>query len=883
MSLTRYNLTGDGMRIFGSREYFNRVLYGGHGNDAGKNRFFTFAGDTPLFTGASTDYSRHTWCYQAKNGLLLSGLALTPGVTLPGIGDGYSGWFHQSSDVITTWKHGYMEYRLTRFSPYFPDVEIAIEAYPLIETDGFLIHYRIQTDQRVIFCAGFGGITDFIGRFEYHHSPTRNFKPSDCEGNSVEIGENNALLKGPNRTAMLVGTSFKAEFQSDAAAALAEPYPSGFLTGHEGTPAIVKIVRPLESGEQFDGNIIVLRNAALADLRRLAGDDPRKQIKRQIRAKYSDIDFHTPNDWLNQTVPDMVMALDASWHGKTFYHGAVGYHAPFLGWRGWYAPSLFGWKERVATAIRSHFDTMITKTAGPEKVWYDGADRPDLDHEGTQYHHLENSSGFLPALLHRNDIYNMQEVALDMTLHYLNINPDLELGAEIFARLAQALDWEERILDPDGDGLYQNFLNTWISDGHSYNGAGCAQASFYNYAANRDAAALGRKLGRDTGMFERRCAKITAAVQSRLWLEKSGVMAESVDTIGNKLLHPSPELSTVYLALDCGCVDQFQAYRMLKFTERSIKSVSTPSRRGRLAFSSNWLPKKYSTCGIFPAENACLALAYFQNGQCEKAMEIINGLTDAYYLSHNPGSIRHVLTTHGGGDSGDIDFTDVTSTYMRLLIEGMWGIRYRLLEDKIFITPQLPDDWDHAELMLPDMRLSCRRNRLEDILSVDTEIIADKLIRIPVRYAEIEDVLLNGEPVTYQTEPGIGVGFLQVETELTGRIEIRVCYGTAALPNLVQPRITLFAGNIAALETTAGRITELKSPMPELPDAGNARLFEAVGEPGIYDVFALAEYRDAKLWLPAEIEVRAVPIPVTPLKFTSQQHLELTDFFNCAL
>ncbi len=881
-SLSHYTLTEEGVQIFGSRQYFNRVLYGGHSRDDLKERFFTFAGDAPLFMGAATDYGKNTWCYQAKNGVLFSGLALTPGVALAGAGDSYSGWFHQSSDITATWQHGWMEYRLTRFSPYFPDVRVKIEVFPLIKLDGFLVHYSIQTDQRILFCAGFGGISDFTGRFEYQQAPGRDFCTEDCRDNRLEIGQQQAVIHGPNQTSMRIGTSFKADFLADSASALTEKYPSMFLTPHPGEAQIVKIIRPIEAGEHFRGQIVVLRNGTDADLNQWLSDESKTLIKRQIRQKSAGIGFFTPDDALNQLVPDLAVALDASWHGNTFYHGAQGYHAPFLGWRGWYAPSLFGWKERVQTAIFSHFGT-ITRSEGPERVWWDGGDRPDLDHEGTQYHHLENSSGFLTALLHRNDIYDMQEVALDMTLHFLNLYPDLKLAAEIFDRIAEMLAWEERILDPDQDGLYQNFLNTWISDGHSYHGAGCAQASAYNYAANRFAAAIARKLGRDGTLFEQRCQRIRTALQQKLWMDADEVLAESLDTLGNRLLHPSPELSTIYLAIDCECVDPFQGYRMLKFTERKLQSVQTPIRQGRLVYSSNWLPKKYSTCGIFPAENACLALAYFQLGQRAGGLEIMNGLLDAYYLSHNPGIIRHVLSASGGGDSGDLDFTDVSSTCFRMLAEGLWGIRSQLLEDQISITPQLPEDWTHAELQLPDIQLAWRRERFEETLTVNTSVAGKKIIRIPLRCAEIEDLWLNGEAVPIQVEPGIGTCFLRIERELAAPLEIRVFYGKTPLPALKQSKVTAFDGNLVAIETTAGRILEIKSPWPEMPAAGDKRFLRISGKPGFYDVFALVELLQAKVWLPMEIELEALPEVVPLLQFTRQQFIDLTQSFNSSL
>ena len=68
------------------------------------------------------------------------------------------------------------------------------------------------------------------------------------------------------------------------------------------------------------------------------------------------------------------------------------------------------------------------------------------------------------------------------------------------------------IYDPDGDGLYQNKLNTWISDGHNYHGAGCAQSTAYNYRANRVLARIAKRIGRDDSRLEARAEKIRGAM-----------------------------------------------------------------------------------------------------------------------------------------------------------------------------------------------------------------------------------------------------------------------------------------------------------------------------------------------------------------------------------
>ena len=867
-------------KTFGSFEHYNRVLYGGHANDVDQGKFFTFAGDTPLFMGTSSDYTKDTWCYQAKNGILMSGIALTPGVGV------YSRWFHDCQDVLTEWHSGYMTYKMTQFGSHFSAVNAEIEVYPLFPDSGYFVHYKIKSEQRLLFCAGFGAITPFFGRFEYHESNGREFSVSDCDNNTVELGDGYAAVKGPGTT-MLIGTDFDCFWTTDAAAAMEEAKPGDFLPAHEGESKIVKITHELLPETVFEGNILVLKDGTPEQLKAyLADKDLARKLRGAIREKYASVSFRTPDETLNNSFHNTMVGLDASFHLNSFFHGAIGYHAPFLGWRGWYAPTLLGWADRVKAAVKTHFDTIL-RSNGEEKVWWDGGDRPDLDHEGTQYHHLENTHGRLPALLFKDDIYDMQEVAVDMTLYYLEHSGDFETCEVIFDRLCEVLDWEERILDPDGDGMYQNFLNTWISDGHSYNGAACAQASSYNYAANLRTAKLGKALGKDVAKLEQRAAKIQQAFQGNFWLNEEGVVAESIDSIGNKLVHPAPELSTIYLAADCGNTDQIQTYRMLNWVERNIPVERTALRNGKIFYSADWKPKKYSTKGLFPAENACLALTYFQNGQPEKAMEIIDAFMDAFDLSPNQGSIRHVLSAQGAPDGGDIDFTDVTSCYLRMVIEGLWGIRFRLSEKKIFFAPQIPADWNSASISVPQAAITVSRTEECDSYTFVSECDAVKIIRLPLRTASVDQIFLNGKEITFDLIPGFGRAYVEFTADHIGKNDVKIYYTKQDYPALEQTLYRTFAGNIEHIRVTDGKlrsIMDFNGILQETSGCDCCRFVKVVADkPGIYDCIACVESGAGDVLLPFSVEVREVRKKEAPLEIKEQDPLDISASFNAAL
>jgi len=894
---THYTPTENGFAISGSSEVFNRMLYGSHVNDDKPERFFTFAGDTPQFMGAVCDWTKRLEAYQEKCGILTSGLAITPGKRhrfyYSDDIDQTSRWFHNSEDVRAEFKNGWMEYELSQISSWFPDVRVNIEAYPLMSDDGYLVHYRISTDQHVYFAAGFGGLTGIQGRFEYKDEPRRYFTAKDAEENSVEIGQNRACVTHPGGNTMRIATSFPADFSLGSAKAMADNYVGIFLGSEPESrdDQVVKISASIQPGTVLDGFIIAIRNAEDSVLDKwLAMPNPIGYIKQQIYAKFACIDVSTPERPLDLTVAPTVIAMDASWHLNSFHHGAVSYHAPFLGWRNWYGPTALGWHDRVAKTIQMWLNHITRGDVSKERVWYDDAPIPEGENRfNKRFHLMENPVGRLPAYFNPKTgapcygPYNMQECALDMMLYYIEWTGDLALAEKHFDDLCAMAEWERRIFDPDDDGLYQNLLNTWISDGHNYNGAGCAQSSAYNYRANLVISKIAKKIGRDGTHFAKQARKIKQALNEKLWLAKEGVIAESLDTVGNCLIHPAVELPTVYHVIDSDMIDDFRAYRTLRYTENHLKSIVTPGSGGRLCYSSNWIPKQYSQCGIFPAENAHLALAYFKLGLKEAGKKLLDGITDCYFTGKNPGMAAHIQSARGTSDFGDQDFSDVSSTYLRLVVEGLFGIRINHLDDCIHIAPGFPHDWEHASLTLKDIALHYTRRGNQEIFNIHCDRAELKRIRIPMRAADVETVLLDGEPASYTITAAPNNSFLTVETDKTGRFQLRVMHGSTPVPTVTVPE-TVLAGNrltFTLKDAALAEVFDVSEALENITVVGNKIYATAKDVAGDHTLFLRAVSGEYEAWLAADYTVTTEKAALVPLESKPFVPVDLSPFFNC--
>ena len=898
-STTHYSLTERGYEISGSEEIFNRTLYGSHKNDDNTERFLTFAGDAPQIMGAVSDWLKSTVSYYAKCGVLNSGLAITPGQRSRFYYsehiDQTSKWFHNCEDILACFNNGWMEYELSQFSAWFPDARVKMEVYPLLPDDGYIVHYRITTDQRVHFVAGFGGLTDVLCRFEYKGEPRRHFSAENTKGNTVEIGNGRATVTHTDGKTMRIATSFPAEFSIGSAKSMSEPYPSTFLTStpENSDDCVVKICAPIEPGKTLDGYIITLYNSDEKTLDKwLAMKNPIAYVKEEIYKKHACINVSTPEKAIDMTVAPTVIALDSSWHKDSFHHGAFAYHAPFLGWRNWYAPTALGWGERVAKTMEKYFALISRGNVEDERVWYDYTPISEGKNKfDRRFHYQENPVGRLPSCFDANQNpeygpYNMQECALDMMLYYIEWTGDLEMAKRHFDDMCAMVEWERRTFDPDGDGLYQSLLNTWISDGHNYNGAGCAQSSAYNYRANLVLSRIAKLIGRDGEKFAKQAEKIKKALNEKLWVASEGVIAESLDTVGNRMIHTAVELPTVYHVIDsCDLINDLKAYRTLRYTENKIKNITTTASGGRLCFSSAWLPKQYSNCGIFPAENAHLALAYFKLGLKEEGKKLLDGIADCYRTGKNPGMAAHVQSVRGTCDLGDMDFTDVSSTYLRLIIEGLYGIRINRVDGYVAIEPGFPEEWENTSLVLKDISLTYNRRGNAEIFDVFCDKTEKKILRIPMRSAEIEAVLLDGEPVRYEIIPTPNNSFIKVTVDKVGKFQLRVMHGTSPVPCLKFPE-SIIAENRLAFELSGAEIAEVVDISETLRDirvVGNKVYATTKEIVGYHSLFIRAKSGEYDAWLAADYRIISEEREEAPLEEKPFVPVDISEFFNCEM
>lgn len=77
------------------------------------------------------------------------------------------------------------------------------------------------------------------------------------------------------------------------------------------------------------------------------------------------------------------------------------------------------------------------------------------------------------------------------------------------------------------------------------------------------------------------------------------------------------------------------------------------------------------------------------------AGSFLRGILVALYAGEGPSMVSHMLNSDGT-NSGHCDFSDVTSMFVRTIVEGLFGISHHAAHNKISIKPMFPREWKTA-------------------------------------------------------------------------------------------------------------------------------------------------------------------------------------------
>lgn len=794
-----YRPVNGGIEIRNGEGRFNRPLYS---TVPRQDRLVALAGDRPEFMLMKISHTKS----MNKLANLKLGCAGSP-------------WLSEIDPVLSRYCKGQQQYRVGEEMQ-----RIEIDAVRAMSFEGLLL--RVKCGRKPI-----GPLVIAIGgraSANYDQNPAAAFNPKECQGTKIEFAANTVRLSG--KGPVLFGTANVPLAFTAADPGAVKQGPDALCKSRAGEAAVAALVAEWPAA----GEIFLILTTDTPDSSGVKSflKSPAKVFARAIednKALANAIVIETPDPYLNTALPHALLGYNAAWSEPTFRHGAIAWHDAFAGWRVTYGATTAGWHDRV----QSHMKAFYGK---------------------------QSKEGRIPSMLGRDGIYNMGEQLVDQALYDWEWTGDLKpLRDGGFDAIARHLDWGEKYIKTP-DGLYENFLNAWNTDYKWCNGGGGTIASVYYWRANKAMADIAARLGKNQSVFEKRATEIAAAVEKRLWSERVGVYGEYRDRFGHKLLHESPDFSSIYTPIDLRYCDPLKSYTMLRFALRRFETMrGTIPRKGAIIYSSEWLPDHYSTRGLYTAEIVNAMLAMYRIGLTDAAEPFRRAIDGSFFAGPAPGSTGYVMRPDGTFKP-HTDFTDTTSMYVRNVVDGLFGVRMQAPDERITLQPAFPLEWDHASISCSAVEYQYTWDRSTEIMTIKTARSLTPTVRLRARRADISAVTVNGKPAKYDVEPGIGCSWVKVTAPLGMETRVVIAYGTEELPRAKAPA-TGIAGELCTVSVNHGQIKEVRHGSHKLGRSdisadGTACTIPLPSEAGVTTFFVRVTHRNAQLWLPVEVDVQ---------------------------
>ena len=495
--------------------------------------------------------------------------------------------------------------------------------------------------------------------------------------------------------------------------------------------------------------------------------------------------INTPDPFINTLGGALGMAADAIWEEPSFMHGAVAWRMRLPAWRGPYVADPLGWHDRARMHFSSYANSQVTS---PESGPVVADTSLHLSRQQEKMGTSVFSSGYISRSPNNNKVahhYDMNLVYIDELLEHFNWTGDIEYVKKMWPVLKLHLAWEKRNFDADGDGLYDAYAAIWASDALQYSGGGVTHSSAYNYRANKMAAEIAKMIGEDATPYQKEADKILHAMNSILWMPNEGHYAEYKDLLGNKILHPSAALWTIYHAIDEKAADPFKAYQSLRYIDNNIphipvKANGLDKKELYVLSTTNWEPYEWSLNNVVLAESQHTALANWQGQRPDEAYKIWeSSLIESMYLGASPGNFQQLSFYDAIRGELYRDFADGIGISARALVEGLFGIKPDALNNTLTIQPGWPQQWDHASLTIPDIKIDFKRSAGNEMYTIVPSFQKEMNLKLLLRTksAGIKTITVNDKIVSWKNvDDAIGDPVIEINSPYQKKYEIKIVW-----------------------------------------------------------------------------------------------------------
>jgi hypothetical protein len=729
-------------------------------------------------------------------------------------------WLHDCGDVTTKYRNGQQEWIIRDAA--LPDFVLRLEAVPLAEGPGMALRATPQSAQpgdRLIWV--FGGmilqpaevLSNINWAWDAMGHPDvlqRGFVAGACRRNLVQIVGDHVVLQSPHDAApamrprhTVVGHVSCGQTAVADASAWQDPV---------GLPSASPKDLPLACGtvDLAENREIAWAFATGVDNEpALIGrtDQPAVAFdagRRRCESVAQQVVVDTPDARFDAAVAASCNVIDAVWYPPVFVHGTMQYNMPFLGWRTLFGGIAYGWHDRVKEQAGFYIGHQVKESikqlpkADP-KLGY-GQEAPDSRFFGRGRIAIDQA------------FYDMQSQFFDQVLHDWRYTADPKLEKLLRPALELHLEWMRDCFDPDGDGVYESYINTWPTDSQWYNGGGTAEETAYAYRGHKVALAMAERAGdqKAVAFHQSQLAKIHNGFFKNLWIDSKGYVGAYREQLGHRRLHEDSWLYSIFLPIDAELLTPLQAAQSLYYTQWGLENERMPFG-GRRVWTSNWVPSIWSIREMWPGDNYHLALAYFQTGLADDGWDVLRGtFCESMCAGPVPANLGHRV--------GGIDFNDCSSMFCRAVVEGVFGYRPDYPNGMVRLAPQLPADWDHASIRTPDCSLRFRRS--PNMLRCDVRLQrpAAMDVRLLIVAHRVTSVQVNGQPVTWTAMPGFGQSIVRLTLPTSKTAHIELSFAEPLAPSLTTT-LDADAGQQIEWKPQPGRLMAIEDPQEVLASA----------------------------------------------------------------
>ena len=798
-----------------------------------------YAGENGFIVGRNIDrYNNRPLYINNTNAFVLAGdkplVRLAHGETYLGafvaglVRDGKGKWLQQCSSITSMYRSGQMIWKISDAT--LSGLTVTLDVLPMAGTVGFAVKMSIDGVRKgdsLVWAYG-GGKRFHRGEqrdlnWYYDASANSNmltwgFTPDECRNTTVKTAGNGFTITAADSAPGSngeIGVRGYSSLQSTIGVGEASLWNdlSRFAASQPETMPIIKGIAELENKvemywavEEFTGS----------------SSNGGKQVSNPAQA-YADgagrvqkflerLKIQTPDSSLNALAPSVAAALDGRWYPPYFVHGPMSWNIPYVGWRTTFGPINLGWHDRVQAQARYYIGYQVTRS-NKKEAKADSKLLLTVQDAASRFNGVGSIQKDQEVHTYTGNTYNMQTQFFDQMIEEWRFTGDPNFEKLLRPALELQLKWEEECFDPDGDGVYESYINTWPTDCQWYNGGGTAEETAYAYRAHAAARDMARRAKDPASVayHESMLEKIKKGFFTKLWIYGKGHSGAYREQGGHERLHEDPWLYSIFLPIDAQLTSSLQALESVYYSEWALQNDRLPLG-GRMVWNSNWLPSQWSVRERYPGDNNALALSYFQAGLPDDGWDILRGT----FLSN---AFAEAVPGNLGTSVGGLDFGDCTDMFVRALVQGMFGYNPDYPNGLVKILPQFPSEWNQAFLELPDVKISFNRDKASTNLTVHLAKAARIDMAIPVGAREVRAVSVNGNPIQgWELLPGAGCTLVRLRLPDIGEATIGIETGDP-LPRYTPLKLEGNVGDAIELVASDAKITSFEDPQNVLENA----------------------------------------------------------------